>query len=189
MENNMQNPFDTAERVAFRETCTDFISREIRPYADEWDETGHIPWELHAKTGALGVFGFGVSEEYGGLGFDDIFMRAIWGEAAGQCGATGIMAALGGRSISVGPIEKLASKDIKDRCLRGIITGRKGSSLAITEPGGGSDVAAMQTSAKRDGNHWVINGAKTFITGGMTSDHFVVGARTGGFKRYFTFLR
>ncbi|WP_438727750.1 acyl-CoA dehydrogenase family protein [Parasphingorhabdus sp. DH2-15] len=176
----MKNPFDTPERVAFRETCREFIDREILPYADTWDEAGSIPWGLHEKAGALGLFGFGIGEEYGGLGFDDCFMRAIWAEAAGSCGATGVVAALGGRAISIGPIDKLASKEIKDRCLADIIAGRKGSSLAITEPGGGSDVAAMQTTAKRDGNHWVINGSKTFITSGMTSDHFVVGARTSG---------
>jgi acyl-CoA dehydrogenase len=175
----MKNPFETPERAAFRDTVRRFVETEIAPFADEWDEAGEVPWELHEKVGALGVFGFGVSEDYGGLGFEDCFLRAAFSEEFGKCGATGIPAAFGGRNISIGPIENLASKEIKDRVLRDIVAGRKGSSLAITEPGGGSDVANLKTTAHRDGNHWVINGSKTFITGGMKSDYFVVGARTG----------
>ena len=176
----MISPFDTDERRAFRETIAAFVAREITPYADEWDEAGEVPWELHEKVGALGAFGFGVDEEYGGLGFDDSFMRAAYSEEMSKCGATGIPAALGGRTISIGPIQDLANEGIKTRCLADIVAGRKGSSLAITEPSGGSDVANMKTTAVRDGNHYVINGSKTYITGGVNSDFFVVGARTGG---------
>lgn len=176
----MKNPFETEERAAFREIVRRFVETEVAPYADEWDEAGEVPWELHQKVGALGAFGFGVSEKYGGLGFDDCFMRAAFSEEFAKCGAGGVPAALGGRSISIGPIERLASDDIKTRVLVDIVSGHKGSSLAVTEPSGGSDVARLKTTAKRDGNHYVINGSKTFITGGMKSDCFVVGARTGG---------
>ena len=175
----MKNPFETEERAAFRENVRRFVEAEVTPHADVWDEAGDVPWELHQKVGALGVFGFGVSEQYGGLGFDDCFMRAAFSEEIAKCGAGGVPAALGGRSISIGPIEKLASEDIKTRVLADIVSGRKGSSLAVTEPSGGSDVARLKTTAKRDGNHYVVNGSKTFITGGMNSDYFVVGARTG----------
>lgn len=175
----MQNPFETDERAAFRETVRRWVETEVTPFADAWDEAGDVPWSLHEKAGALGAFGFGVSEKYGGLGFDDCFMRAAFSEEFSKCGATGVPAALGGRGISIGPIEKLASEEIKDRVLTEIVSGRKGSSLAITEPSGGSDVARLKTTAVRDGNHYVINGTKTFITGGMKSDYFVVGARTG----------
>jgi len=173
------NPFETPERKAFRETLVSFVEKEMRPYAHDWDEAGKVPWEFHAKAGALGIWGFGVDEKYGGLGFDDAFMRAAAGEEFAKCGAGGVPAAIGGRGISIAPIEWFATEDIKDRCLADIVAGRKGSSLGITEPGGGSDVARMKTNAKMDGNHWVINGSKTFITGGMTSDYFVIGARTG----------
>jgi acyl-CoA dehydrogenase len=176
----MKNPFDTPERKAFRETVETFVAKEIRPNAFEWDEAGYVPWELHEKVAGLGAFGFGVDEKYGGLGFDDPFMRVDFAVAMAMCGAGGVSAALGGRGISIDPIQKLANEEIKVRCLKDIVEGRKGSSLAITEPGGGSDVANMQTTARRDGNHWVLNGSKTFITGGMESDYFVVGARTGG---------
>jgi len=176
----MRNPFQTEERQAFQDTVRNFVEREIRPYADAWDEAGEVPWELHRKAGALGLFGFGIDERYGGLGFDDAFMRAIYAEEISRCGATGIPADLGARSISVGPIHALGSEDIKQRVLPVVLSGEKNSSLAITEPSGGSDVANLKTRATRDGHHYVINGAKTFITGGMRSDYFVVAARTGG---------
>lgn len=176
----MNNPFETPERTAFRDTLREFVAREITPHVDSWDEAGDIPWELHEKIGGLGVWGFGVEEEFGGLGFDDCFMRAAYNEELARCGAGGVGAALNGRMISIEPIHRLASAEIKDRVLADIVSGRKGSSLGITEPGGGSDVANLKTTAKRDGNHFVLNGSKTFITGGMKSDFFVVGARTGG---------
>ena len=175
----MINPFDTAERVAFRNTLKEFVSKEMTPFASQWDEEGKIPWELHQKVGALGVWGFGIEERYGGLGMDDCFMRAIFNEEFAMCGSGGVTAAMNGRMISVEPIQRLASEEIKTRALPDIVSGRKGSSLGMTEPSGGSDVAAMKTTACRDGNHFLINGSKTFITGGMTSDYFVIGARTG----------
>lgn len=176
----MQNPFETEERAAFRKVLRDFVAAEITPFADDWDEAGETPWELHQKIGALGVWGFGIDESYGGLGMDDVFMRAAYSEELARCGAGGVAAAMNGRMISIEPIQRLASDDIRDRCLADIVSGQKGSSLGITEPGGGSDVAALKTSARRDGNHFVLNGSKTFITGGLKSDFFVIGARTGG---------
>ncbi len=176
----MQNPFDTDERRAYRETIARFVDNDIRPFADDWDEAGAIPWDLHRKAGELGMFGFGIDTAYGGLGFDDCFMRAATAEELGRCGASGVGAALGARNISTGPIALLGSEELKRSVLPGILSGKVGSSLAITEPSGGSDVASMKTSAQRNGNEWVINGTKTFITGGMSSRYFVVGARTGG---------
>lgn len=176
----MENPFDTEERRAFRETIRRFVAEEITPNVDAWDEAGAIPAELHEKVGALGVFGFGVEERWGGLGFDDCFMRAAYAEEIAACGAGGVGAALGGRQISIKPIRDLANDDIRDRVLPEIVSGRRSSSLAITEPSGGSDVARLKTTARRDGDHYVLNGQKAFITSGMDSAYFVVGARTGG---------
>lgn len=176
----LTNPFDTDERRAFREMVASFVDTEIRPDAFEWDEAGQVPWALHAKLGALGVFGFGIDEQYGGLGFDDPFMRVDYAIQMALCGAGGIPAALGVRGISLDIIQKLGSTAIKNRVLKDIVEGRKGSSLGITEPGGGSDVASLKTTARRDGDDYILNGSKTFITGGMTSDYFVIGARTGG---------
>ncbi|MEM7016633.1 MAG: acyl-CoA dehydrogenase family protein, partial [Pseudomonadota bacterium] len=176
----MRNPFDTEERRTFRDVLKRFVEKEIRPYADEWDEAGEFPWELHEKAGELGIFGFGIDEEYGGLGFDDCFMRAALGDEFGQCGANGVLASLTARNISTGPIQLLASKEIKQKALPEIVSGRKGSALGVTEPSGGSDVASLQTHAVRDGDHYILNGSKTFITGGMNASYFVIGARTGG---------
>ena len=175
----MKNPFENEERRAFRETVRRFLEAKVMPFTDEWDEAGEVPWELHEQIGALGLFGFGVEEEYGGLGFDDCFMRAAGSEEFGRAAAGSVFAAVGGRTISIAPIQLFASKEWKQKILPEIVSGRRGSSLAITEPSGGSDVANLKTTAKRDGNHYVLNGAKTFITGGMKSDYFVVGARTG----------
>ena len=174
------NPYDTDERREYRETLRAFMAREVDPHKFDWDEAGQVPWPLHAKFGALGIWGFGIDERYGGLGFDDPFMRWDTAVEIARCGVGGIGAAIGGRGISLDPIQRLAAEEIRERVLPEIISGEKGSSLAITEPGGGSDVARLKTTARRDGNHWVINGSKTFITGGMESDYFVVGARTGG---------
>lgn len=179
MPRPLDSPFDSEERRAFRASVAKLIASDIAPHLDEWDEAGAVPWELHAKVGALGIFGLGIDEAYGGMGFDDCFMRAAYSEEFGKAGAGGVWAALGGRVISLDPIQKLASEDIKKRVLPPVVAGRKGSSLAITEPSGGSDVARLKTTAKKDGNHYVLNGSKTFITGGMTSEYFVVGARTG----------
>lgn len=176
----MRNPFDTPERKAFRGSVEAFVAREIAPFANEWDEAGDFPWELHAKAGALGLFGFGIDEAYGGLGFDDAFMRMDSGVALAYCGAGGVNASLGCRNIMTGPIAKLASEEIKKAVLPDIISGREGGALAMTEPSGGSDLSRMKTRAVRDGNRWRITGEKTFITGGMKARWYVVGARTGG---------
>ncbi|HMM75985.1 MAG TPA: acyl-CoA dehydrogenase family protein [Gammaproteobacteria bacterium] len=176
----MRNPFDTPERVAFRDAVTRFVRSEIEPHADEWDEAGTIPWSVHEKTCALGLFGFGIDERYGGVGFDDAFMRTAAAEILGRWAPGGVVSAIGSRGIMVGLVAGLASEDIKCRALPEILSGRRGGALGITEPSGGSDVAALQTRARRDGEHYVLNGTKTFITGGMHASHFVIAARTGG---------
>jgi len=177
----MKNPFENEERNAYRVSIAKFVANEINPYADEWDEAGTFPWELHQKAGALGMFGMGIDEKYGGVGRDndDAFMRAWSSIEFGKAAAGGVVASLGSRNIMTGPLQALASEDILDLALEDIVSGRKGGALGITEPGGGSDVANMKTKAHKDGNHYVINGSKTFITGGMNASYFVIGARTG----------
>ena len=108
----MHNPFETGERQAFRDMVRDFVAREIRPHADAWDEAGEVPWELHRKAGALGLFGFGIDERYGGLGFDDAFMRAVYAEEMSQCGATGVPAV----PFRSGPFTHWAAKKSGSGC-------------------------------------------------------------------------
>jgi len=176
----MRNPFETPERRAYREAVERFVRTEIEPHADAWDEAGDFPWSLHEAACALGLFGFGIDEAYGGVGFEDAFMRAITAETLGRWAPGGVVAGIGARGIMVGLVALLGSEEIKLRVLPDILAGRKGGALGITEPGGGSDVANMQTRARRDGDHYVLNGEKTFITGGMKAAHFVIAARTGG---------
>ncbi len=176
----MKNPFETQERRAFQETVERFIQNDVVPFANEWDEAGTFPWSLHEKAGSIGLFGFGIDEKYGGIGFDDAFMRASMGVEMGRSGIGGAMASMGSRNIMTGPIQMLANDEIKAAVLPEVVSGKKGGALGITEPSGGSDVANIKTTARRDGNHFVLNGQKTFITGGLNASHFVIGARTGG---------
>lgn len=175
----MRNPFDTEERKTFREMVSKFLEAEIWPYVDEWDEAGEYPHEINEKVCELGVFGFGIDEKYGGLGFDDQFMRKDVSVEMGRTSAGGLFASVGSRNIMLGPLTQLANEEIKLKALPDLMSGKKGGSLGITEPGGGSDVARMKTTARKDGNEWVLNGSKTFITGGMQASYFVIGARTG----------
>ncbi len=175
----MRNPFDTEERKTFREMVSKFLEAEIWPYVDEWDEDGEYPHEINEKVCELGVFGFGIDEKYGGLGFDDQFMRKDVSVEMGRASAGGLFASVGSRNIMLGPLTELANEEIKLKALPDLMSGKKGGSLGITEPGGGSDVARMKTTARKDGNEWVLNGSKTFITGGMQASYFVIGARTG----------
>ena len=175
----MRNPFDTEERKTFREMVSKFLEAEIWPYVDEWDEAGEYPLEINEKVCELGVFGFGIDEKYGGLGFDDQFMRKDVSVEMGRTSAGGLFASVGSRNIMLGPLTELANEKIKLKALPDLMSGKKGGSLGITEPGGGSDVARMKTTARKDGNEWVLNGSKTFITGGMQASYFVIGARTG----------
>ena len=175
----MRNPFDTEERKTFRELVSKFLEAEIWPYVNEWDEAGEYPHEINEKVCELGVFGFGIDEKYGGLGFDDQFMRKDVSVEMGRTSAGGLFASVGSRNIMLGPLTELANEKIKLKALPDLMSGKKGGSLGITEPGGGSDVARMKTTARKDGNEWVLNGSKTFITGGMQASYFVIGARTG----------
>lgn len=176
----LPSPFMTPQRETFRRDFSRFIAAEITPHIEAWEAQRSVPQALHEKIAGFGVFGFGIDEDYGGMGFDDAFLRSDYAELIFGCGASGIAAAVGGRSISVGPMARFAPDTFRKTVLPEIIAGRIGSSLAISEPGGGSDVASLTTRAERRGRGWVLNGVKTFITGGMDAQWFVVAARTGG---------
>jgi acyl-CoA dehydrogenase len=176
----MINPFENEQRRAFKDSIAKFLEAEVWPHVDAWDEAGAYPHEMNEKICALGVFGFDIPEEYGGLGFDDAHMRKASGVEMGRSSAGGLMASVGSRSIMLKPLTELANDEIRQRVLPELLSGRKGGALGITEPGGGSDVANMKTTARKDGDEWVLNGQKMFITGGMQASYFVIGARTGG---------
>jgi len=173
------HPALTEEHEAFRDTMRRFVAREISPYATEWDEAGAFPREMYRKAGAAGLLGVGFPEEYGGTPAD-LLMHVVLSEEIAMAGSGGVHASLFSHSIGAPPIANSGSTEMKRRVLASIIAGERISALAITEPSGGSDVARLLTSAKRDGDEYVVNGEKTFITSGMRADYYTVAVRTGG---------
>src|SRR5437764_9013208 len=175
----MGSPFYTAEHEAYREVVRRFVEKEIAPYAHEWDEAGGFPRELYRKAAAIGLLGLGFPEEYGGTQVDN-FMWIVAVQELARAGAGGVSASLKSNSIGAPPIARAGMAEFKARVLPEILSGRKISALAITEPSGGSDVANLRTTARRDGDTYVVNGEKTFITSGMRADYLTVAVRTGG---------
>lgn len=173
------SPFLTPDHEAFRDMMRRFVSKEIEPFAAQWDEAGEFPRDLYVKAGKLGILGMGFPEEFGGTPCDR-FMGMIAAQELARAGAGGISASLKSHTIGAPPIVYGGSDELKARVLPEILRGEKISALAITEPGGGSDVANLKTTAKRDGDHYVVKGEKTFITSGMRADYTTVAVRTGG---------
>src|SRR6201993_2403689 len=175
----MNSPFYTAEHEAFREVMRRFVEKEIEPYAHEWNEAGEFPRALYAKAAGIGLLGLGFPEEFGGVPADQ-FMKIVASQELARAGAGGVSASLMSHTIGSPPIARAARPEVKARVLPEVLSGRKISALAITEPGGGSDVANLTTRARREGDHYIVNGEKTFITSGVRADYLTVAVRTGG---------
>ncbi|HEV2547257.1 MAG TPA: acyl-CoA dehydrogenase family protein [Stellaceae bacterium] len=173
------SPYYTAEHEAFRATIRRFVEKEIEPYAAAWDEAESFPRALYEKAAAVGLLALGFPEEYGGVE-SDCFYGIIAAQELARAGAGGIAASLQSHTIGAPPIAFAGTAALKARLLPEILAGRKISALAITEPGGGSDVANLATTARREGEHYVVNGSKAFITSGMRADYYTVAVRTGG---------
>ncbi len=165
------------EHEAFRATVRTFVEREIAPFATAWDEAGIFPRELYAKAAAIGLLGIGYPEEYGGTPAEPMF-AVIAAEEIARAGSGGVQASLGSLHIALPPVLALGSAELKARVVPPVLRGEQIAALAITEPGGGSDVAALRTSALREGADFVVNGEKTFITSGMRADWITVAVRT-----------
>ena len=173
------SPFYTEEHEAFRTTVRRFVDREIMPYVDKWDEAEEFPRELYRKASAVGLLQLGFPEEYGGVPTDPFF-GIIKSEELARHGSGGVNASLNSHTIGAPPIAALGPEWMKRKLLPEILAGEKISALAITEPTGGSDVASLKTTARREGDHYVVNGSKMFITSGVRADYFTVAVRTGG---------
>jgi acyl-CoA dehydrogenase len=173
------SPYYTPEHEAFRATVRRFVEKEIEPFATQWDEAGEFPRELYRKVAGIGALQLGFPEKYGGVACDR-FYRLIWAQELARAGSGGISASLNSHTIGAPPIARFGSEAMKRRVLPPILAGEKISALAITEPGAGSDVAAIQTTACRQADHYVVRGEKTFITSGMRADFYTVAVRTGG---------
>jgi acyl-CoA dehydrogenase len=176
------SPFYTDEHREFRKVLDRFVAKEITPYVHEWDEAESFPRELYAKAAAVGVLGAGFPEEYGGIG-TDAFLRIIIHQALAAAGSGGVSAGVISSYISMPVVYHQGAEWMRQEVLPKVLSGEQISALAITEPSGGSDVAGLTTTAVNKGDHYVVNGSKTFITSGMRADWFTVGVRTGGAGR------
>jgi len=172
--------FETDEHRALREQVRRFAAAAIAPHAHAWEEANEFPRELYQQSAEAGFLGTGYPEELGGNGGDlsHVLVSAEEMVLAGK--SVGTCVGLGSHGIALPPIVKFGTDAQKERYVRPTLTGEKVSALGITEPGGGSDVAAVQTKAIRDGDHYVVNGAKTFITSGTRADFVTTAVRTGG---------
>ena len=169
---------DAGELAAFRDSVRRFVDREIAPHVDAWDEAETFPRELYGKAAVAGLIGIGYPEEYGGTPAP-MRLRMIATEEVARAGSGGLLASLFSHSIALPPIVANGSEALKRRIVPPVLAGEKIAALAITEPGGGSDVARLACSARRDGDAWVIDGEKTFITSGIRADWITLAVRTG----------
>ncbi len=169
----------TPEQLALKQSAIEFTRREVTPHLDQWEKDGELPRELQKKLAHAGLLGVGVPEEVGGDGgtlldicaAQEGFMEAGW--------SGGAMASAFTHGIAIPHIIQNGSQELIDTWVRPTLSGDLIGSMAVTEPGTGSDVASISTRAVRDGDHWVINGAKTFITSSVRGDFVTTAVRTG----------
>ncbi|AXT50862.1 acyl-CoA dehydrogenase [Aquimarina sp. BL5] len=168
----------TEEHELFRESLKDFLQKEVVPHIEKWEKTGDIDRFIWEKFGEMGYFGISYPEEYGGLDLD-LFYTVIFLEELQKINSGGFAAAMWAHVyLAMTHVNKEGDDRIKEKYLRSSITGEKIGCLCISEPFGGSDVAGMRTTAVKEGDSYVINGSKTFITNGVYSDYLVVAAKT-----------
>ncbi|HKT01737.1 MAG TPA: acyl-CoA dehydrogenase family protein [Rugosimonospora sp.] len=166
------NPFDTPERRALRELTRRFAEREVRPHLDGWERAGRVPRELHLAAGKAGLLGLGLTEG------DLIDSAVVTEELILAGGSSGLVAALFTHAIAVPHMIVAGDPEHRDRYVLPAVAGEKIGALAVTEPDGGSDVAAIRTTAVRDGGHYTVNGSKTYITSGARADFVTTAVRT-----------
>ena len=170
----------TEEQRALQDATREFVRREVEPHLQEWEDTGDIPRSLHLAAAKAGLLGVSFPKEVGGQGgdlLDSLALQEAFFEAGGS---SGLAAGLFTGGIALPHIAAHGSPELIDRFVRPTLAGEKIGSLAVTEPGGGSDVANIRTTAVRDGDSYVVNGAKTFITSGVRADFVTTAVRTGG---------
>ncbi|MAQ16877.1 MAG: acyl-CoA dehydrogenase [Sandaracinus sp.] len=172
--------FETDEHRALREQVRRFAKAEILPNAHAWEEAQEFPRELYAKAAAADVLGIGYPEEVGGGGGDLGHVLVASEEMVLHGKSVGTCVGLGSHGIALPPIVKAGTPEQKARFAAPVLRGELVSALGITEPGGGSDVASLRTRAVRDGDHYVVDGSKTFITSGTRADFVTCAVRTGG---------
>nr|WP_271209904.1 acyl-CoA dehydrogenase family protein [Rhodococcus wratislaviensis]GLK34720.1 acyl-CoA dehydrogenase FadE13 [Rhodococcus wratislaviensis] len=172
--------WDSPERQELRKTVRSFVERQILPHLDEWERDGELPRALHREAAELGLLGAGFPESVGGEG-GDLVDAVLICEEFHQAGASGgAFASLFTSGIALPHLAAAGDPEQIEKWVRPSLRGELIGSLAITEPGGGSDVGHLRTTAVRDGDHFVVNGSKTFITSAVRADFVVTAVRTGG---------
>lgn len=172
--------WNTPERQQLRKTVRAFTEREILPHIDEWERIGVLPRDLSLRAGEAGLLGVGFPEEVGGEGGDAADTAIICEELHEAGTPGGVFASLFTVGIAVPHMIASGDQRLIEKFVRPTLAGQLIGSLAITEPGGGSDMGHLRTSAVRDGDHYVVNGAKTYITSAVRGDYVVTAVRTGG---------
>jgi alkylation response protein AidB-like acyl-CoA dehydrogenase len=173
----MKRTIFEADHDAFRDTVRAFCEKEIAPNHEQWEKDSIVPRELWLKAGELGLLGFMMPEEYGGGGIKDFRFNAVLAEEIVRVGGSGVGFGIQTDLVS-GYLERYATEEQKKRWYPAFCSGEMITAIAMTEPGTGSDLQGIQTTAKRDGDEYVINGAKTFITNGINADFVIVVCKT-----------
>jgi long-chain-acyl-CoA dehydrogenase len=173
----MKRTIFESEHEQFRQTARTFFEKECVPYVDEWEKAGQTSREVWRKAGEQGLLGWEAPEEYGGAGIRDFRFNAILNEEYWLTGAAGVGFAVQ-NDIMAPYLIDLATEEQKRRWLPGFVSGDIVTAIAMSEPGAGSDVRGIRTTAKRSGDHYVINGAKTFISNGLLCDLVMVACKT-----------
>lgn len=166
------------EHNLFRQTLRDFLEKEVRPNINQWEKDGELPREIYQKFGEMGFFGLSFPQEYGGMG-GDMWYNVVFDEEIGRMNSGGFGASIGAHPLlALTHLNAEGTEKQKQEYLIPGIKGEKIGCLAITEPFGGSDVQAIRTTAVREGDYYIVNGSKTFITNGVTSDFLIVVVKT-----------
>ena len=175
----MYQEYFTEEHQIFRTSVRKFVEREIKPHIDHWEDEELFPVELYKKAADAGFLGLEYPEAYGGSPCDK-FMNIAYTEEMIRAGSVGLVAGLGSYSIAMPPVLSMGTEKQKQKFLVSVLKGEKISALGITEPNAGSDVANIRTRAVRNGDHYIVNGSKTFITSGCRAHFITTAVRTGG---------
>lgn len=175
----MYQEYFTEEHQIFRTSIRKFVEKEIKPHIDHWEDEELFPVELYKKAADAGFLGLEYPEAYGGSPCDK-FMNIAYTEEMIRAGSVGLVAGLGSYSIAMPPVLSMGTEKQKQKFLVPVLKGEKISALGITEPNAGSDVANIRTRAVRNGDHYIVNGSKTFITSGCRAHFITTAVRTGG---------
>ena len=175
--------YDTPEHELLRDQVARFLAREVEPHAHAWEEQGCVPREMLRRMGAAGLLGLMFEPEYGGGGADAL-TNLVFAEALSQSTFGGFIITVLVHTDMAGPhLHHAGNAQQKEKYLRRVTAGEMITAVGITEPGAGSDVAGIRTTARKDGDAWVLNGTKMFITNGVHADLYFVAAKSGPGKR------